>query len=133
MHNKNTKIIHYIFLIVKKYKPHIIDCYSFDNLKKPIKGHIKYPEKLYIKCILEVLFNGAYWSRYNGPIPGKQLNKRHNEYVEHGVYSQLYDKTLRNYFKRHINKQYIHNIDSTDIKNKLSVEAIGRNPHYKNK
>lgn len=127
------KIVNYIFSIVKKHKPHISDCYDYSHLNMPIKGNRKYTEKQFIEGILSVLVSGCFWTRYTGFVPGKQLNKRHNEYIKLGIYDQLYKSSVKKYLKKCMKNTFRLSADSTFIFNKLCKDVTGRNPYYKNK
>ena len=92
-------VIDMMFKIIKLKKPHIINAYSYSIKNPPKNDNYKYTEKLYIGCILYVLKHNNSWDAFIGPIPGKQLNKRHNDYCNYQIYSDFYEKCLKKYLK----------------------------------
>ena len=93
----NENVINIMFKVIKSKKPHIIDSYSYSEKNPPKNGNYKYTEKLYIGCIYYVLKHNNSWDAFIGPIPGKQLNKRHQEYCGYRIYSKFYKKCLKKY------------------------------------
>src|SRR5208337_2507494 len=99
------------------------------------KRNLKYTNRDYICCIIEVLSNNVSWRKYNGKIDGRVLNNKHNYYSKLGVYERLYEISLENYQSKDINKSNSNyqSIDSSFVSNKYGTEEIGRNTFYKNK
>ena len=113
--NEHIDIINIIFNILKKYKPKIVDSFSYSIKNPPQYPNYKYTEKLYLGYILYVIKYGSTWESFLGLIPGKQLNKRHNEYLIYDLYSNFFEESLEEYLKDYTMK-YL-SIDSTIIKN----------------
>lgn len=87
----------------------------------------------YIKEIINLLYSCPCWSRYNGKIDGKYLNKKHLEYINKGIYNEFYKVILTKYIK--VNKYDIFKFISTDtcfIYNKY-CKKLSRNKYYKSK
>lgn len=99
------------------------------------KRNLKYTNRDYICCIIEVLSNNVSWRKYNGKIDGRVLNNKHNYYSKLGVYERLCEISLENYQSKDINKSNSNyqSIDSSFVSNKYGTEEIGRNTFYKNK
>jgi hypothetical protein len=130
--NDHEIVINTIFNILKKYKPNIVDAYLYSSENRPPHPKYKYTEKLYLGCILYVIKYGVTWESFIGPIPGKQLNKRHNEYINrYDIYSKFFNYSLKKYLKTH-NIKYL-SIDSTIVNNKNCSEFNGRLPYNKNR
>src|ERR1700677_1542377 len=109
-----------------------------DNLKEKKNTYyarnIKYTQLDFINGIIDIINNNTYWSRYKGTVPGKYLNKKHNEYCKIGVYECLYIIILNMYFNDSKYDKLKHqSIDTTFIRNLYGVEMIQRNPQYKSK
>ena len=105
---------------MKQYKPTIIDFYSYSLKNPPPHPLYKYTDKLYLACILYVIFYGSTWESFIGPISGKLLNKRHHEYIKYDLYSKFFEISLKKYLKTH-DVKYL-SIDSTIIYNKNCIE-----------
>ena len=129
--NEHIDIINIFFNILKKYKPKIVDSFSYTIKNPPPHPNYKYIEKLYLGCILYVIKYGSTWESFLGPIPGKQFNKRHNEYLIYDLYSNFFKESLEEYLKDYIMK-YL-SIDSTIINNKNCVEINKHHPCNKNR
>ena len=116
--NKPFLNIHLLMeLIVNKLRPKINA--SFVRNKK-------YTEMDFINGIIEVIENNTYWNRYTGKVPGKYLNKRHNQYCKWNVYECLYRIVLLSYFSTNkFNKLHYQCIDSTFISNLYGSEIYG--------
>jgi hypothetical protein len=125
-HNKLSIDIPFLLeILVDKLKPKVNEAYIRNR---------KFNEIDFIKGIIDVFRNCTYWTRYNGTISGKYLNKRHLQYCEWGVYECLYRILLLNYFSTHkYNKLQYQAIDSTFIRNLYGNEVYGRNVKYKSK
>lgn len=129
------------FITYKKGVPPIVNiCNLMKILVARLKPEInknyvrnsKYKEIDFIRGIIEIIRNNTFWSRYNGKVPGKYLNKRHNQYCEWGVYECLYRIILHEYFKRKkFTKLHQQSIDSTFVSNLFGSEWYGRNSQYK--
>jgi hypothetical protein len=106
---------------------------------KPTKNsyyrrNIKYTDLDFINGIIDIINNGTYWNRYKGTVPGKYLNKKHNEYCNMGVYDCLYRVILKVYFcKSKYNKLKYQTVDTTFIRNLYGSEMLQRNVQYKSK
>ena len=147
--NKHIKVINLIFNILQKYKPNIIDCFSYSVKNPPPHPLYKYTDKLYLGCIFYVIYYGSTyekrivtqflflvgyastWESFIGPIPGKQLNKRHHEYIRYGLYSDFYNSCLKTYLKKN-DVKYL-SIDSSIINNKGCNELKKHLPINKNR
>ena len=114
----------------------------FENIViqlSPIKNssyrrNCKHTLKDYIKGIIEVLHTNISWRSYKGPINGRILNNKHNEFVKLGIYDKLYEECLKKYLKKNKTaKLKYQSIDSTFIKNEYGIEGQGRNKLYKSK
>src|SRR5437868_12917783 len=65
---------------------------------------------------------------------GKQLNKKHLEYVNNGIYEKIYKHILELYFTiDKYEKLKIQSIDTKFVPNKLGTELVDRNVNYKSK
>lgn len=128
---EHDDVINLILGILKKYKPNIIDSYSYSIENPPPHPLYKYTEKLYLGCIFFVIYYGSTWESFIGPITGKQLNKRHHEYIRYGLYSKFYKTSLSIYLKKH-DVKYL-SIDSTIINNKNCDELEKHLPLNKNR
>jgi hypothetical protein len=106
-----------------------------NKLKPPINvsyvRNQKYEEKDFINGIIDVIQNNTYWNRFKGIVPGKYLNKKHNDYCKWDVYECLYRIVLFAYFStnKH-NKLHYQSIDSTFISNLYGADIYGRNQKY---
>lgn len=129
--NEHTDVINKIFNVLKIYKPKIVNAFSYSVENPPPHPKYKYPEKLYLGCILFIIKHGSTWESFLGPIPGKQLNKRHHEYLRYDLYSNFFEETLKEYLENH-NVKYF-SIDSTIINNKNCVEITKHHPCNKNR
>ena len=137
--------------IYKKYNKHYI---SYSDLGKPILNisllmeilvnklkpkintsfvrNKKYEEIDFINGIIDVIQNNTYWTRYKGKVPGKYLNKRHNQYCDWNVYECLLRIVLLSYYSTNkFNKLHYQSIDCTFITNLYGSEIYGRNSKYK--
>jgi hypothetical protein len=96
--------------------------------------NVKYTQMDFIKGIIDILNNNTYWSRYKGIVPGKYLNKKHNEYCKIGVYECMYRIVLHAYQSQsnYTNLKY-QTIDSTFVRNLYGTEMLNMNAKYKNK
>lgn len=117
--------------ILKTKKPKVVDAYYYSDENPPIHPKYKYTDKLYIGCIFYILKYGTTWESFIGPIPGKQLNKRHNEYLGMDLYADFFNISLKKYLK-HRNIKYL-SVDSTIINNKNCVELTKHLPINKNR
>ncbi len=131
---------HKKFIQVKDSKPFIniptLMEILITKLKPTVKvqyiRYKKYEEIDFINGIVEIISNCSYWNRYK--VPGKYLNKRHNEYTKWGVYECLYRIVLRAYFNTtKFHKLQYQCIDSTFVPNLFGKDVYGRNPQYKSK
>ena len=129
--NKYENVISIMFNIIKSIKPNIIDAYYYSEKHPPFNPRYKYTEKLYIGCIFYILKYGSTWDSFIGPISGKQLNKRHNEYLLTDVYSQFFNKSLKLYLKT-TNVKYL-SLDATIFNNKYNIETDKHLPINKNR
>jgi transposase len=95
----------------------------------------KYSVKEIIVGIIEVLTSNISWKRYNGIISGTWLNKKHNEYVNAGVYEYLHEECVKIYIKEKNNKKNLSclSTDTSFISNKNCKEIEKRNKFYKGK
>jgi len=96
---KYDAVITNLFKLLKTVKPHIINSYYYSLENPPPHPKYKYTDKLYIGCIFYILMYGTTWESFLGPIPGKQLNKRHNEYLKVKLYSRFFNKSLQKYLE----------------------------------
>lgn len=124
-------VIDKMFSIVKLQKSNIVDSYYYSKKNPPKNPNYKYTEKLYIGCIFYVLKHNNSWESFIGPIPGKQLNKRHNEYCKNNIYRNFYKKCLKKYLKTKKIK-YL-SIDATICNNKNNQELVTHLPINKNR
>ena len=127
---KYDKIISYMFNILKQYKPKIIDSYVYTLETRPHPLY-KYTDKLYLACILHIMFYSSAWCSFLGPIPGDQVSKRHLEYCSYDFYKKFFDTatidTINEYERKNKNTvKHIHT-DTTVNNNKLCKEI---NKHY---
>ena len=129
--NEHENIINKIFNILKNYKKNIIDSFYYSIENPPIHPNYKYTDKLYLGCILFIIKHGSTWESFLGPISGKQLNKRHHEYLKYNLYSEFYESILEEYLKNH-DVKYL-SIDSTIINNKNCTELVKHHPCNKNR
>ena len=129
--NHYQHIIDMLFNIIKLKKRNIVDSYYYSIKNPPKNPNYKYTEKLYIGCIFYVLKHNNTWESFIGPIPGDQLNKRHNEYCGYHIYFDFYEKCLKKYLKTKKIK-YL-SIDSTISNNKNNEELIKHLPINKNR
>jgi hypothetical protein len=110
-----------LFNIVKSIKDtdryELIDSYEFTINNPPPNPRYKYTDKLYVACILFILMKQATWTNFNGPIPGKQVHKRHMEYLDNA---------------RPKANKYL-SADSTTISNQYCFEVSKHNPRNKNR
>ena len=130
------------YIIYVKNKPEIdvpyLMCLLIDKLK-PIKNkkfalNVKFKEIDFVNGITDIINNGWYWTRYRGKINGKYLNKRHNQYIDWGVYECLYRVILLTYYSsKKFTKLKYQSIDSTIIKNLYGTDIYGKCTQYKNK
>ena len=135
--DKYEDTISLLFSIVKKFKHHAVDSYSYSKENPPINPRYKYTEKLYIGCILYIEKYSSSWEAFIGPIPGKQVHKRHMEYLKNKVYLDFFNKASAKYFKANEKKnknniKYI-SIDSTISNNKKCKDVNKNNPYNKNR
>lgn len=140
--NKIYKKYHKNYISYENIKPfvniHLLISILVEKLKPPInKNYVrnkKYSENECIKGILSIINNNTYWCRYEGKVPGKYLNKKHNDYCKWGVYECLYRILLISYFRiNKFKKLHYQIIDSTFISNLYGKEIYGRNVKYKSK
>ena len=133
----NTEVISKIFSIVKTFKPNIFNTYRYSSVNPPLNPLYKYTEKLYIGCIIYVMKYSSTWESFIGPIGGKQVHKRHMEYLNNNVYKIFFDESLNEYLKtctiKHKNTTKNFQIDATIGNNKLCEDAIKNNPYNKNR
>lgn len=129
--DKYDNVISKMFSIVKTIKPNIVDSYYYSKENPPVNPKYKYTEKLYIGCIFWIIKYGSIWDSFIGPIPGKQLNKRHHEYLLHDVYDTFFNKSLQKYLRTHKLK-YL-SLDATVINNKYNIETVKHIPINKNR
>lgn len=129
--NDYDYVINVMFKIIKLQKPDIIDSYSFSKENPPKNPKYKYTEKLYIGCIFYVLKHNDSWDSFIGPIPGKQLNKRHNDYCKNKIYSNFFYTCLEKYLKTN-NIKYL-TMDATICNNKYNKEIHKHLPINKNR
>lgn len=129
--NKHLNIINKIFNTLKIFKPNIIDSFFYSIENPPPHPRYKYTEKLYLGCILFIIKYGSTWESFLGPIPGKQLNKRHQEYLRYDLYSKFFETSLKKYLKNN-DVKYL-SIDSTVLNNKNCVEVNKHLPYNKNR
>ena len=128
---KHKQAIELIFETLKNYKPNIVNAYQYSDQNTPPNPRYKYTDKLYLGCIFYVLLYGSTWESFIGPIPGKQLNKRHHEYIKYGLYKTFFENSLKKYLKTH-DVKYL-SIDSSILNNKNCIE-LGKNlPINKNR
>lgn len=120
-----------LFNILKKYKPNIIDSYTYSVENPPPHPNYKYTDKLFIACILNIAINNGNWVGFIGPIEGKQVNKRHIQYSNFKIYKDLYE-TQRNKYLHMANIKDL-NIDSTINNNKNCEEVEKHLPCNKNR
>jgi len=117
-------------ILVKHLKPKINKCYCRNT---------KFKESDFIDGIFNVVHGSMYWSKYNkdwdpNKPSGKYLNKRHNQYVNWGVYDCLYLCVLNRYFSTDkFGKLKYQSIDTTFCTNLYGSEMMGRNVKYKSK
>lgn len=95
----------------------------------------KYSIKDIIIGIVEVLTNNISWRRYSGLVSGSWLNKKHNEYVEAGVYEMLHMECTRKYINTdNNNKNLVYlSTDTSFVQNKNCTEIETRNKFYRGK
>jgi hypothetical protein len=129
--NKYRTVITNLFKLLKTVKPDIVNSYSYSDLHPPPHPKYKYTDKLYIGCIFYILKYGSTWESFIGPIPGKALNKRHNEYLRIDLYARFFNDSLTKYLRYH-NIKYL-SIDSTTINNKSCTELEKHLPVNKNR
>lgn len=129
--DKHDNIIYEIFNILKTIKCDIPNAYYYSAENPPPHPKYKYTDKLYIGCIFYVLKNNSSWNSFIGPIPGKQLNKRHLEYIKYDLYSTFYEKTLKHY-SENMQIKYL-SLDATIINNKQCTEVSKHLPCNKNR
>lgn len=115
-----------LFEILQSFKPDIPNSFSYSAKYSPKNRRYRYTDKLFIGCIFYVLKYGTTWESFIGPIPGKQLNKRHNQYLDYDLYSKFYNISLKKYLKTKKIK-YL-SIDTSTINNKNCTEFSKRNP-----
>jgi hypothetical protein len=128
---KNENVINLLFRLLKKIKPKIVDSFVYSDEYPQFHPSCKYTDKLFIGCILYVLKYGTTWESFLGPIPGKQLHKRHLEYYDSGLYLQFFNTTLKKYLEN--NRIKYLSIDSTIINNKFCIELENHLPINKNR
>jgi hypothetical protein len=126
-------LINEIFKIILTFKPNIPNIFRYSNKYPPINANAKYPDKLYIACIIDVILNHRSWRSYTGIIDGKQLNKRFNMYNEHNVFKKLFIKTRNEYIFSDTSKLAYLSIDSSTINNKQCTSLKTRLPINKNR
>jgi len=129
----HDKAISLFFSILKQIKPDIIDAYTYSIDNPPPHPRYKYTDKLYIGCIFYITKYNSSWESFLGPIPGKQVHKRHMEYSKCGIYLNFYNNSLEKYMNsNNKNLQYLC-IDTSTINNKLCQEVAVHNPVNKNR
>lgn len=129
--NKYDYVISEMFKIIKNIKSDIVDAYYYSEENMPSNPKYKYTEKLYIGCIFYILKYGSTWTSFIGPIPGKQLNKRHQEYLLHDIYATFFKKCLKKYLQTR-NIKYL-SLDATILNNKYNTETTKHLPINKNR
>lgn len=129
--NKHIKIIDNIFALLKHFKPTIVNSFKYSIKNPPPNPNYKYTEKLYLGCIFFVIKYGSTWESFIGPIPGKQLNKRHNEYLKYDLYSKFFNQSLKKYLTTHDIK-YL-SMDASILNNKNCNEFTKHLPYNKNR
>lgn len=129
--NENCLVIDAIIKRLKKYKPRLVDAYKYSSKNPSPNPRYKYPERLFIACIYYIIKHGSSWDSFIGPIPGNQLNKRHNEYLRYDLYSNFFNDSLKKYLKTHKLKHL--NMDSSFLNNKNCTELKKRQPINKNR
>jgi hypothetical protein len=133
--NDNDKAISLFFSILKRIKPNIIDAYTYSINNPPPNPRYKYTDKLYIGCIIYITKYNHSWESFIGPIPGKQVHKRHMEYLKEDLYTKFFNKSLNKYLRddnNHLHNQYLC-ADTTIINNKQCTEINKHLPINKNR
>jgi len=128
---KYDTVITNLLQILKASKYDVVDAYYYSKDNPPPHPRYKYTDKLYVGCIFYILKYGSTWESFIGPIPGKQLNKRHNDYLKVDLYSRFFNESLQKYLEHHELK-YL-SIDSTTINNKYCIEIKKHHPLNKNR
>jgi transposase len=128
---ENEKIINALFDILKMKKKNITDCYFYTKENPPPHPKYKYPDKLYLACIIYIIKYHITWDSFMEPIPGKQINKRHHTYLRYDIYRKFFEKSLNSYLEE--NKITKLSIDSTIVNNKNCAEITKNLPLNKNR
>ena len=134
---EHKKSISLFFSVLQTIKPNIPDSYTYSDINPPPHPRYKYTDKLYIGCIFYITKYSSSWEAFIGPIPGKQIHKRHMEYLKNDIYSKFFNKSLTKYLnatkKAHKNNVKYISVDSTITNNKLCKELDKHNPCNKNR
>jgi transposase len=93
----------------------------------------KYSLDFIIDEIIYVLQSGVSWRMLRSAINYKTLWWHYNNFVNHDVFTKLFNKVKRTYLHKFINPSNHLFIDSTIIYNKYGINKIGRNKFYKSK
>src|ERR1700678_1596418 len=114
---EHKKSISLFFSVLQTIKPNIPDSYTYSDINPPPHPRYKYTDKLYIGCIFYITKYSSSWEAFVGPIPGKQIHKRHMEYLKNDIYSKFFNKSLTKYLnatkKAHKNNVKYISVDST--------------------
>jgi hypothetical protein len=129
--------ISFLFNNLKKFKPDIIDSYCYSEENPPKNRNYKYPDKLFLACILYISLYQRDWKHFLGPIPGKQVNARHLLYLKFGFYREFFEvateKTISEFEKKHKNTVKYISTDTTVNNNKLCKDLSKHYPCNKNR
>jgi hypothetical protein len=130
-------VINKLFKMLKKHKKNIVDSFYFSEKYPKPHPKCKYTDKLYIGCIYFIFKHGSFWESFLGPIPGKQVNKRHHEYIDrYHLYENFFYQERDDYLMNYVNEHnQIKNlmIDTSIINNKNCSEVYKHLPYNKNR
>lgn len=129
--DENENVISILFRILKSVKKNATDSYFFTENNPPPHPRYKYTDKLCLACIYFIIKYGSTWESFLGPISGKQLNKKHHQYLKLDIYSKFFNESLKKYLEKNDIK-YL-SMDATILTNKNCVELEKSNPRNRNK
>jgi len=118
-------------LLIKKMEESV---QRLSPIKDPsFRRNVKYTLRDYIIGILDVLRYNISWNNYSGNMNGNTLRKKHSEWVNLGVYEDVYEKSFHEYMKtiRKNEELKYQSVDSTFIEDKNNSKESSYNRIYK--
>ena len=113
----------------------IFDIFNKITKKYYNDNHFRKRNKVkYFKEIIKFYNNSIYWRRYDSSniISRRTPNNKNNDYIKKGIYTQMYNVVLKQYFKATSYTLKILSVSTSFIPNK-QCGNLPRNKCYKSK